>query len=177
MAYFLFKCWREKLFRATPSDISLVEPRISFNLVPISETNAWLVDELRGKEYVEQFKRQLALGDKGYYAWIDNKPIGYGWIKHPGSDDYFFIIGEGCVYLCRFFVQTNYRGNRVYPSMINRLIATISDHDRQTYYIAVERGNEASERGLRKTGFSFVKEYTFIRGFKKTLNKRKLDIC
>ena len=44
----------------------------------------------------------------------------------------------------------------------------------QTFYIAVERGNDSSERGLKKVGFQFIKEFGFIRGFKKTFNKKKL---
>lgn len=128
MAYFLFKCWHEQLFfaereRAVPGVTDL-----PVTLVPITEENAALVRDLRGARFEEQFRYQLSLGDFGYYACLDGKPIGYGWAKHAGSDDYFFKI----------------------------------------------RGNDASVRGLCKVGFTPVGEYGFLRGFKKTFNKKTL---
>lgn len=115
MAYFLFKCWHEQLFfaereRAVPGVTDL-----PVTLVPITEENAALVRDLRGARFDEQFRYQLSLGDFGYYACLDGKPIGYGWAKHAGSDDYFFKIGAGCVYLCRFFVHESARGHGVTP--------------------------------------------------------------
>lgn len=115
MAYFLFKCWHEQLFFA---ERERAVPRVTdlpVTLVPITEENAALVRDLRGARFEEQFRYQLSLGDFGYYACLDGKPIGYGWAKHAGSDDYFFKIGAGCVYLCRFFVHETARGHGVYP--------------------------------------------------------------
>lgn len=172
MAYFLFKCWHEKLFRVNRPDVVLQQSDLELHMIPITEENVPLVCELRGPEYEGQFRYQLSLGDFGYYAYYDNHPVGYGWVKHTGSDDFFFKIGEGCVYLCRFFVHESMRGHRIYPEILSRLIQR--EDAARTFYIAVERGNESSERGLKKVGFQFVKEYGFIRGFKKTFNMKKL---
>ena len=173
MAYFLFKCWHEKLFRVKRTDVVLQKSDLELHMVPITEKNVSQVCELRGAEYEEQFCYQLSLGDFGYYAYYDGRPVGYGWVKHPGSDDFFFKIGEGCVYLCRFFVHESMRGHRIYPEIISRLIQ--KEDATKTFYIAVERGNQSSERGLRKVGFQFVKEYGFIRGFKRTFNMKLLN--
>ena len=64
------------------------------------------------------------------------------------------------------------RGRGIYPEIISELIKKESNVD--TFYIAVERGNKSSERGLKKVGFEFVKEFGFVRGFKKTFNMKKL---
>ena len=172
MAYFLFKCWHERLYSAKREDLIPVAPRIPIELVPITNENAYLVKELRGEIYEEQFAYQLSLGDFGYYAYVDGKPVGYGWVKHKGSDDYFFKITDGCVYLCRFFVHESMRGNAIYPALITALAER--ERDAETLYIAAERGNTASERGLLKVGFGFVREFGFIRGFKHTFNKYAL---
>ena len=112
------------------------------------------------------------MGDFGYYAYVDGKPVGYGWIKYAGSDDFFYKIEERCVYLCRFFVHESVRGHKVYPEIISNLIQ--KEKNIEHFYIGVERGNISSEKGLVKTGFKLVKEYGFIRGFKHTFNKKTL---
>ncbi len=172
MAYFLFKCWHERLFHVTRDGFIPKKSDLPLDMVPITEENAHLVRKLRGNEFEGQFRYQLSLGDFGYYAYYDGKPVGYGWVKHRGSDDFFFRIGEGCVYLCRFFVHESMRGHGIYPAMITALTERESGVD--SFYIAVERGNEASERGLKKVGFVFQKEYGFVRGFKKTFNMKLL---
>ncbi len=172
MAYFLFKCWHERLFHVDRDKVIEKKSDLALEFVPVTEENVYLVRDLRGAEYEGQFRYQLSLGDFGYYAYFNGDPVGYGWVKHEGSDDYFFKIGENSAYLCRFFVHESMRGHGIYPELITSLIELKKDID--SFYIAVERGNESSDRGLRKVGFDFVKEYGFIRGFKKTFNKKLL---
>lgn len=172
MAYFLFKRWPERLFRVRRKDAVPQKAAVALTFVPIDGENAAWVTQLRGQVYEGQFRRQLELGDFGYYACADGRPVGYGWVKHAGSDDYFFRITEGCCYLCRFFVHESMRGQGIYPELITRLIQR--ERECGCFYIDVERGNTASERGLKKVGFQFVKEFGFIRGFKHTFNKKTL---
>ena len=174
MAYFLFKCWHERLFCVKRENTTLKTSDLPLKMIPITEENLSLVKDLRGEQYAEQFRYQLSLGDFGYYAYYEGKPVGYGWAKHEGSDDFFFKISDGCVYLCRFFVHESMRGHGIYPTIISELIK--KEHDTDTFYIAVERGNESSERGLKKVGFAFVREFGFIRGFKKTFNMKTLKM-
>ena len=54
-------------------------------------------------------------------------------------------------YLCRFFVHESMRGHKIYSEIISALIQ--KETAAKTFYIAVERGNESSERGLKKVGF------------------------
>ena len=146
--------------------------KVSLEMVPITEKNLNLVRDLRGEEYEQQFQYQLSLGDFGYYAYLDGCPVGYGWAKHSGSEDFFFRIGKGTVYLCRFFVHESVRGQGIYPAIITELICREAESER--FYIATETGNVSSERGLKKVGFVFVKEFGFVRGFKHTFNKKYL---
>ena len=172
MAYFLFKRWPERLFRVRREDVIQQKAKVHLTMVPVDQTNVDWVVELRAAVYKEQFCKQLAMGDFGYYACVDGKPVGYGWVKHSGSEDYFFKITEGCCYLCRFFVHESMRGMGIYPELICELIKKEAQCD--CFYIDVERGNMASERGLTKVGFRFVKDFGFIRGFKHTFNRKAL---
>lgn len=175
MAYFLFKCWRERLFSVEAEELVSCKSKVSIDFVPITRDNAHLVRELRGEIYEEQFLTQLSLGDFGYYAYCCGKPVGYGWAKHSGSDDYFFKIAEGACYLCRFFVHESARGQGIYPELICALAQReVSTSHPRRFYIAAERGNTSSERGLLKVGFKFLREYGFLRGFKHTFNKKTL---
>lgn len=171
MAYFLFKCWKEKLFSVERHNI-VPHKNESLTFVPITVENSYLVKDLRDKMYEGQFLYQLSCGDCGYYAYLNGKPVGYGWAKHEGSDDYFFRISRGVCYLCRFFVHESVRGRGIYPAIITAL--TEKEQDIQKFYIAVEEGNTSSENGLKKVGFEYVKTFGFIRGFKHTFNKKRL---
>ena len=172
MAYFLFKCWHERLFFVDRASVKYKKSDLLIEFVPITKENADLVCDLRGQQFEEQFRYQLSLGDIGYYAFHEGRPVGYGWVKHGGSDDYFFKIGKDCVYLCRFFVHESKRGHGIYPQIISFLIE--NEKRVNSFYIAVERGNLSSERGLKKVGFEFVREFGFVRGFKHTFNKKIL---
>ncbi len=169
----IIKIWHEKLFKLKKNDFLSHSARVPIELVPISLSNAELVTSVRGAEYKAQFLRHIALGDFGYYAVKNGVTVGYGWVKHAGSDDLFFKIGARAAYLCRFFVRKEERGQGIYPALITGLIEREASVD--TFYIAVERGNESSERGLLKVGFSPVCEKGFLRVLRFTLNKKKIN--
>ena len=168
----LIKCWYERLFRISREKVVKYRSDLLLEMLPITKDNVVWVRTLRGQEYEKQFVDQLAMGDFGYYACLDGKAVGYGWVKHPGSKDYFFDIEEGCRYLCRFFVHESMRGHGIYPELICALIEHETEAD--VFHIAVERGNMASEQGLKKVGFEFQKEFSFLRLFRRTVNKYKL---
>lgn len=169
----IVKCWHERLFYLDKRNAKQCCSDIPLTMAAITKENAAWVRDLRGKEYEKQFLSQLDIGDFGYYACVDGKAVGYGWVKRHGSKDYFFDIGECCCYLCRFFVHESMRGHRIYPKLICALI----EHETEVndFYIAVERGNEASERGLLKVGFEFQKELSFLRVLRRTVNKYRLE--
>lgn len=172
MGKHLIKVWHEQLFQISREDVRSVAATVNLEFISITEKNVEIVEKLRGAEYVKQFRQHLALGDFGYYAYYEGKPVGYGWVKHPGSRDFFFKIEEGCCYLCRFFVHEEMRGKRIYPNLITALIEREAKCN--TFYIAVERGNTPSERGIAKIGFQLCKEYSFWRVLKQTINKQIL---
>ena len=173
MIHLLFKRWHEQLFFLKRCNMVPREPAVPLTYVEINQENSVLVRELRAEMYVSQFQRQLAMGDYGLYACYEGKPVAYGWVKHGGSDDYFFEIGHETCYLCRFYTHESMRGRGIYPALITQLIEHEAwcDH----FYIDIERGNDASQKGLEKVGFSFYQEYWFLSGFKHTFHKERIE--
>lgn len=172
MAYFLFKCWRERLFFLGRQEVVYQENKLQLEFVSITTDNFHWVINMRGQAFKEQFEEHIQLGDFGLFALIEGIPVGYGWVKHEGSKDYFFHIPADTCYLCRFFVREEMRGRRIYHAIITELIKREVHCNR--FFIATERGNVASENGLKRVGFKFVNEFRFIRGFRRTLNKKVL---
>lgn len=171
MAYF-FKFWKEGLYELNRSEFKPHSPRVDVTFVPIDYDNAHKVTALRSKTYERQFRSQLKMGDFGYWACVDGEPVGYGWYKTRGSKDYFFKVGDGCCYLCRFFVSEKMRGNGIYPALMSKLIETKSDDD--LFYCAVEETNVSSQKGCAKVGFKLMTELKFLRILKFTFNKAHL---
>ena len=169
---YVFKIWRERLYRVERNFVQKCTAKQRLIFEPITEHNAKEVIKLRGKEYLSQFHEQLREGDFGYFAYLDGNAVGYGWIKGKGAKDYFFDIKNDVKYLCRFFVHEDFRGQGIYPEIICALIEKAKEN--QVFYIAVEKGNQSSERGLKKVGFELVEEIKFVRILKRTINKKSL---
>lgn len=167
-----FYFWKEKLYYLHRSNFKSVKSNCSLTFIDINLNNYFLIENIRGKKYVKQFKYQLSLGDYGVYALENDKIVGYGWVKHSGSKDYFYKFSDDICYLCRFFVIDAKRGYGIYPELISKLIESKACYN--NFYINVEKGNIASERGLIKVGFRLDSEYTFFRALKHTFNKKML---
>lgn len=165
----IVRVWNEELFYLNRKEKLEVISDLKVRFVPITLENLSLVENLRGKRYIKQFKKQIAYGDFGYYAYVEGKPIAYGWVKHKGSKDYFFKIEKNICYLCRFFTHVSVRGHNIYPLLILELIKHEKEYE--SFYIDIEEGNFSSERGLIKVGFKKIKKLRFFRIAKKTINK------
>ena len=71
-----------------------------------------------------------------------------------------------------FFVDNQYRGNSIYPAIINQLIA-MSNYDE--YYIAAYDNNNSSLHGMAKVGFLLERRDSFVRFAKMTFFKKALN--
>ena len=163
------KVWHEELFVIDKANKKEVVSDVDIYYEPITLENIKWVENLRGKEYICEFEKQLSYGDFGYYAMVNGNPVAYGWVKHEKSKDYFFRIESRCCYLCRFFTHESSRGHNIYPCLISSLI----EHEKECnrFYIDIEKGNIASEKGLSKVGFKKIRNIKFFRAFRITFNK------
>lgn len=172
----IFSKYTQNLYEVYIDDIELDYKKNNIEFVYINMQNHQLVKNLRGERYVKQFIKHIDMNDIGIYALVNNKPVGYGWLKKKGSKDYFYKI-ENIDYLCRFFVKPEYRGQGIYPKIIHQLMLISKEKFcSKQFYISVEHTNQASINGIKKVGFKLVRQIKFIRCMKITLNKFKLNI-
>lgn len=168
-----FWTYSERLYKLMLPQVRKVPPKQEVSFVRISEDNYLNVKSVRpGSFYVRDFKKMLSLGDYGIYVCVNGMPVGYGWAKEDGSQDYFFHV-RGC-YLCRFYVNPEWRGKNFYPAMICQLIQYFQEKGVDTFYIAVESKNMPSRKGIEKVGFVYQETLRFYRLTKMTLNKYQL---
>ncbi|PAE25786.1 GNAT family N-acetyltransferase [Bacillus sp. 7894-2] len=170
----LFKIYREKLYTLTLGNEKNVTPKVGITFKQITYENYILVKKLRESSYVKDFKKMLDMNDSGVFAFVGENLVGYGWAKMGNSKDYFYKI-QDC-YLCRFYVSPQYRGQGIYPCIIKQLIYSINyEYGITRFFIAVENTNYPSINGINKIGFQFLRENTFVRIFRITLNKSQLN--
>lgn len=148
-----------------------VPSKILVDFVPITYENIEMVQSIRGSAYVGMFRDYLNKGCYGIYACVDNAVIGYGWLKKDSSYDMFYKINHGVGYLSSFYVSDTYRGNNIYPALINQLVS-LSNYNE--YYIAAYDTNISSLKGIEKVGSAFVRKDVFMRIMKLTFLKKYL---
>lgn len=170
----IFCVYSEQLYKLMFSQVRNVLPRQEVSFVQINKNNYREVEFVRsGAFYVRDFRKMLSLGDYGIYVCVDGRPVGYGWAKVKTSKDYFFHVSD--CYLCRFYVNPEWRGKNFYPAMICKLIQDFRKEGFGTFYIAVESTNIPSQKGIEKVGFVYQKTLRFRRLLKMTLNKYQLS--
>ena len=160
------------MFTLDYNNIRYVDARIPVSFINITDNNYYRVKGLvKDNFYVKDFRRMLRMGDHGVYTCVNDKIVGYGWVKIKGSRDYFFRINNA--YLCRFYVDPSCRGLNLYPATILYLIKHLKGITK--YYIACDVDNYASIKGIRKIGFKLLCDLSFVRILKITINKKQLN--
>lgn len=142
----------------------------------IDKSNIKSAIALRDGSREREFKKNINKNAIGILAVYKGEAVGHGWVKFDKSFDYFFRIGKGLGFLASFFVKESYRGNGIYPGLINELIEiTYKDKKIKNFYIGIEKKNTASKKGMQKLNFNYIKRYIIYRFFKMTIPKRKLE--
>lgn len=101
--------------------------------------------------------KRLNEGHRVYIAYIHDRPAAYGWSASNnaafGSPTVRFRVPEGNRYLYHFVTQIAYRGQSIYPRLLQAIIHyESSEHDR--FWIIHHPRNIASRRGIAKAGFA-----------------------
>lgn len=72
----VFNIYQEKLFSISYTDRNVIQSKYNISYELINYNNYRIVEKLRSKQYVNDFKQMLKLGDIGVYAKINNKIVG-----------------------------------------------------------------------------------------------------
>lgn len=106
-----------------------------------------------------EFTRRHEAGHRAYLALVDEQLAGYGWVAsreaHVGELGVVLKLPAGNRYLWDFVTLPDWRGRGIYT----RLLQVIIREESQTatrLWIGHDVDNLASERGIRRAGFSPV---------------------
>lgn len=156
-------------------DMIQVKSNLNLTYKTISEENILEVAKLRNNSRLREFKKNIKQKSIGIAAYKDDSIVGYGWIKWEGCYDNFFHITGDKGYLASFFVAPEYRGNGIYPCIIQELIKKTNKlYGAEYFLIGIQKENKASINGALKVGFSYLKHVNFLRAFKVTIPKKSI---
>jgi len=109
----------------------------------------------QSQKYIDIFKKFLSLGDKGYFAYINNKCIHRSWVKdnqqvvYPHwAYPYKLKKNEVFIHYCETALEA--RGKNVYSHVLSNII---EEHKGKDILISVDDKNIISKKGVKKLGF------------------------
>lgn len=127
------------------------------------------------------FQSRLERGEQFWTAQLDDKIIAYCWATGAPVE-----IGEvrrvvaprrGEVYLYDAFTFPAYRGQNLYPAILNRILTHSRQQNLQRALIFVLDDNAASIRGVQKAGFREFQRVTYrnLLGFSRYIYQPRLQ--
>ncbi|MCK4827364.1 GNAT family N-acetyltransferase [bacterium] len=148
-------------------DIINVDTKAGIVISDVTCENIESVSDFRSKEHVKIFRRYLAEGNCGVYAWIDSKVVGHAWANvcrqsHCRVNGY-MDINQGDAFLHYCNVSKDHRGQRIYPLMLAALCQRLFSQEKVgRILIDTEADNKPSLQGIAKVGFKLLGTGTYI---------------
>lgn len=127
------------------------------------------------------FESRLDRGEQFWTAQLEDRIISYCWATDAPVE-----IGEvrrvisprrGEIYLYDAFTFPEYRGQSLYPAILNRILTYSRQQDIQRALIFVLDDNVASIRGVQKAGFCEFQRVTYcnLLGFSRYIYRPRLQ--
>ena len=126
------------------------------------------------------FQSRLARGEQFWTAQLDDKIISYCWATGEpveiGEMHRVISPRDGEIYLYDAFTFPEYRGQNLYPAILNRILTHNRQQDLQRALIFVLDDNVASIRGVQKAGFCEFQRVTYcnLLGFSRYIYRPRL---
>lgn len=109
----------------------------------------------QSNRYINIFKNFLLLGDKGYFAYLQDKCIHRSWVK--GNQQvvqfhwaYSYQLKENEIFIHYCETAPEARGKNIYPHVLSNII---EEHKNNDILISVNDKNISSKKGIEKVGF------------------------
>ncbi len=112
-----------------------------------------------GNTTVEDVMKRLANDNLAFVASINNQPAAFGWMARDnakiGELNHEFILPTGNRYLWNFRTLEAYRGLGIYPALLQYILQN-GDDESNRFWIIHAPENNASLKGIQKSGFEYV---------------------
>lgn len=133
-------------------------------IVPVDEQRLDDARTMDSPARIEEFRRFLARGDRGFYAYRDHRVVNRAWvIIGPGSCDLWhgygrLVIPAGTAYVHYCETAPEARGSGIYPAVLAHVARTLNQEGIATIRISTTRDNVASLRGIERAGYRIVRQ-------------------
>jgi hypothetical protein len=145
----LFHAW----WRGDP--LPEFSPLTDLELFPAVDVG--LIATLRNND-PRRLEYRVRQGHRPWLATITGKPVGYGWVSSGELTidelGLSVVMQSGSRYLWDFFTIRSWRGNGIYPRLLQSIIKHESAAGR--FWIGHDLSNIASAHGIAKAGFCEV---------------------
>ena len=112
-----------------------------------------------GNSSIGEVRHRLANDNRAFIAYLNNQPAAFGWMAvdaaRIGELKHNLILPEGHRYLWNFRTFEAFRGQGVYPTLL-QFILQQGDRKANRFWIIHAPENAASLKGIRKAGFEYV---------------------
>lgn len=153
------------------SEIIPIKAKDDIVVVNLTKENVEELAGFRDKGNIEIFRKYLAEGRYGVAAMAGSGMAGHAWAyvcrKNICQVDGYFSLRQREALIHDCHVKADQRGKNIYPALLINLCARLFlEAGVQRIFIDTETTNQASLRGIEKTGFKYAGEgiYVLFRG-------------
>jgi RimJ/RimL family protein N-acetyltransferase len=110
------------------------------------------------KEFHGEAKKKFAKQCEMWLGKINGNIASVCWSRCQAErKDYFVLIKNNDAVISSCFVMPEYRGKRIFPSMLEHIVCEMYEHNKiQNFYIDCKSWNISSIRGIEKSGFKLI---------------------
>ena len=121
------------------------------------------VELFRNERVKDAFQKMEKSGQICIGAYIDGKLVGHAACILPEKEFGSFKV-KNSAYIHYCYVDPQWRGYGIYPNMLSWIVRKVLEvYEIPRVTITTSPENIASQKGLMKIGFRFVKKYTYIK--------------
>lgn len=125
----------------------------------IEESSDIMLLSRLGNTTPEDVTKRLANDNRAFVAYVNRQPAAFGWMARDnakiGELNHEFILPQGNRYLWNFRTLEAYRGLGIYPALLQYILQN-GDYEANRFWIIHAPENNASLKGIQKTGFEYV---------------------
>ena len=136
----------------------LLKPIAGIRFEQVTAENIALVSHFRSQDVVEQFRKYLAQGDLGVYAFCGDRVVGHGWAALPDGSGRliwgYMPVTSDTITVMFFSVDPRFRGRKIFQHILAELIRLVfSKTDVSRILSDVAVCNAPSLAGFERVGF------------------------
>ncbi|MCX5636631.1 MAG: GNAT family protein [Planctomycetota bacterium] len=127
-------------------------------LLDIGSERLQTLAEARGMGLVREFEQLFRIGAQLWMGFCDKEIAGICWSRSGLTrSDYFVPLEANDANILSCFVFPQFRGQGIYPTMLNHIASTLKDHNGiRRVFIDCKSWNYPSIRGIEKAGFHII---------------------